>query len=93
MAKLSESAIRQALTGLPEWELTEEGLRKKFEFTGFPEAVQFVDRLVAPAEAAQHHPNIAIVYRWVTLILTTHDEGGVTQKDIDLAHAIEALGF
>jgi 4a-hydroxytetrahydrobiopterin dehydratase len=55
--------------------------------------VRFVDRLVAPAEAAQHHPNIAIVYRWVTLILTTHDEGGVTQKDIDLARAIEALGL
>ena len=48
---------------------------------------------VAPAEAAQHHPNIAIVYRWVTLILTTHDEGGVTQKDVDLARAIEVLDF
>jgi len=93
MAKLSENAIRQALTNLPGWELTEEGLRKKYEFAGFPEAVRFVDRLVAPAEAAQHHPNIAIVYRWVTLILTTHDEGGVTQKDVDLARAIEVLDF
>ncbi len=93
MAKLSENAIRQALTNLPGWELTEEGLRKKYEFAGFPEAVRFVDRLVAPAEAAQHHPNIAIVYRWVTLILTTHDESGVTQKDIDLARAIEVLDF
>jgi 4a-hydroxytetrahydrobiopterin dehydratase len=91
MAKLAESAIREALKKLPGWELTPEGLRKKFEFGGFPQAVQFVDRLVAPAEAAQHHPNIAIVYRWVTLILTTHDEGGVTQKDLDLARAIEAL--
>jgi len=93
MAKLSENAIRQALTNLPGWELTEEGLRKKYEFAGFPEAVRFVDRLVAPAEAAQHHPNIAIVYRWVTLILTTHDEGGVTHKDVDLARAIEVLDF
>jgi 4a-hydroxytetrahydrobiopterin dehydratase len=91
MAKLTEGAIRQALTGLPGWELTEEGLRKKYEFAGFPEAVRFVDRLVQPAEAAQHHPNILIVYRWVTLVLTTHDEGGVTQKDVDLARAIEAL--
>jgi 4a-hydroxytetrahydrobiopterin dehydratase len=91
MAKLQESAVRQALTGLPGWELTSEGLRKKFEFAGFPEAVRFVDQLVEPAEAAQHHPNIAIVYRWVTLILTTHDEGGVTQKDVDLARVIEKL--
>ena len=93
MAKLQEKAIREALKDLPGWELTAEGLRKKFEFAGFPEAVRFVDRLVAPAEAAQHHPNIAIVYRWVTLILTTHDEGGVTQKDVDLARAIEVLDF
>lgn len=91
MAKLPESTIRQALDRLPGWALTEEGLRKKFEFAGFPEAVRFVDHLVQPAEAAQHHPNIAIVYRWVTLILTTHDEGGITQKDVDLARAIEAL--
>jgi 4a-hydroxytetrahydrobiopterin dehydratase len=91
MAKLQEREIREALAALPGWELTEEGLRKKFEFAGFPEAVKFVDRLVEPAEAAQHHPNIAIVYRWVTLILTTHDEGGVTQKDLDLARVIERL--
>ena len=91
MAKLTEEAIRQALTGLPGWELTKEGIRKKYEFPGFPEAVRFVDRLVAPAETAQHHPNIEIVYRWVTLTLTTHDEGGVTQKDLDLARAIERL--
>jgi 4a-hydroxytetrahydrobiopterin dehydratase len=92
MAKLQEQAIRAALKELPGWELTAEGLRKKFEFAGFPEAVQFVNKLVEPAEAAQHHPNIAVVYRWVTLILTTHDEGGVTQKDIDLARTIERLG-
>jgi 4a-hydroxytetrahydrobiopterin dehydratase len=91
MAQLAEGAIREALRGLPGWELTPEGIRKKYEFGGFMEAVRFVERLVAPAEAAQHHPNIAIVYRWVTLILTTHDEGGVTQKDIDLARAIDAL--
>lgn len=91
MARLQEQAIREALTELPGWELTDEGLRKKFEFPGFPEAVKFVDRLVGPAEAAQHHPNIAVVYRWVTLILTTHDEGGVTQKDVDLARQIERL--
>jgi 4a-hydroxytetrahydrobiopterin dehydratase len=91
MAKLSDGAIRQALGSLPGWEHTEEGLRKKWEFGSFPEAVRFVDRLVQPAEAAQHHPNIMIVYRWVTLILTTHDEGGVTQKDVDLARTIEAL--
>jgi 4a-hydroxytetrahydrobiopterin dehydratase len=91
MAKLPERAIREALKSLHGWELTDEGLRKKFEFGGFPEAVRFVDRLVEPAEAAQHHPNIAIVYRWVTLVLTTHDEGGVTQKDVDLARTIERL--
>jgi 4a-hydroxytetrahydrobiopterin dehydratase len=91
LAKLAEGEIRKALRELPEWELTPEGIRKRYEFASFPEAVRFVDRLVAPAEAAQHHPNILIVYRWVTLVLTTHDEGGVTLKDIALARAIEAL--
>jgi 4a-hydroxytetrahydrobiopterin dehydratase len=91
LARLTENEVRQALGRLPGWEHTPEGLRKKWEFESFPEAVRFVDRLVQPAEAAQHHPNIAVVYRWVTLILTTHDEGGVTQKDVDLARTIEAL--
>src|SRR5436190_2231486 len=91
MAKLTEEAIRQALTGLPGWELTKEGIRKKYEFPGFPEAVRFVDRLVAPAETAQHHPKIEIVYRLVTVPLTPHDGGGVTQKDLDPAGGIGGL--
>ena len=55
---------------------------KQFTFDGFPEAVAFVNRLVPGSEAADHHPDLAISYRRVTVMFTTHSEGGVTAKDI-----------
>ena len=81
MALLSASEIERELTTLDGWALDGTALRKQFTFKGFPEAVGFVTRLVPGAEAEDHHPDIAIAYRRVTLRWTTHSEGGVTEKD------------
>lgn len=81
-ALLDAGAIDEALAGLPGWVLAGGGLSKTFEFAGFPEAVAFVGRLVPGSEAADHHPDIRIVYRRVTVTWTTHSAGGVTALDL-----------
>jgi 4a-hydroxytetrahydrobiopterin dehydratase len=73
------------------WALTGDTLRKEFTFKGFTAAVGFVQRLVAPANEARHHPDLEIHYNRVVVDLTTHDEGGVTDKDLALASVIEQL--
>jgi 4a-hydroxytetrahydrobiopterin dehydratase len=81
MARLSREEIDQRLNGLSGWALEGAAIRKVFTFSGFPEAVAFVDRLVPEAEAADHHPDITINYKRVTLSYSTHSEGGLTEKD------------
>jgi 4a-hydroxytetrahydrobiopterin dehydratase len=81
MAKLSRDEIERRLKTLNGWTLDGETIRKQFTFKGFPEAVAFVDRLVPEAEAADHHPDISINYKRVTLSYSTHSEGGLTEKD------------
>ena len=83
MATLADNQIRDELARLDGWTLEEKAIRKQFTFKGFPEAVAFVQRLVADAEAADHHPDITINYRRVTLSYSTHSEGGLTAKDFD----------
>jgi 4a-hydroxytetrahydrobiopterin dehydratase len=87
---LSEQEIRSALKDLPGWELGDGEINKEFRFAGFPEAVAFVERMVEPAEAANHHPDLEIHYNRVRVVLSTHSEGGVTGKDLDLAGKIDA---
>jgi 4a-hydroxytetrahydrobiopterin dehydratase len=82
MALLSKAEIDEQLKTLNGWTLDGKAIRKQFTFKGFPEAVAFVNRLVPDAERADHHPDIAINYRRVTLSWSTHDEGGLTAKDI-----------
>ena len=82
MAVLSKAEIDEQLKTLDGWTFDGNAIRKQFTFKGFPEAVAFVGRLVADAERADHHPDITINYRRVTLSWSTHDEGGVTAKDI-----------
>jgi 4a-hydroxytetrahydrobiopterin dehydratase len=82
MAVLTASEIEQHLRSLPGWTYQDGGIRKQFTFDGFPAAVAFVQRLVPEAEAADHHPDITINYRRVTLTWATHSEGGVTAKDV-----------
>jgi 4a-hydroxytetrahydrobiopterin dehydratase len=83
MATLSQADVARRMTGLHGWSLDGKAIRKQFTFAGFPEAVAFVNRLVPEAEAADHHPDIQINYKRVTLIYSTHSEGGLTDKDFD----------
>jgi 4a-hydroxytetrahydrobiopterin dehydratase len=83
MSMLSEQQVEQQLRTLQDWALDGKTIRKQYTFRDFPAAVAFVSRLVPEAEAADHHPDIAINYRRVTLVYSTHSEGGLTQKDFD----------
>jgi len=83
MALLTRAQIDAELQTLPGWSFESDAIRKPFRFAGFPEAVAFVQRLVPEAEAADHHPDITINYGRVTVSWSTHNAGGVTQKDID----------
>ena len=91
MATLSDDEIGAALADLPGWDLAGGAITKQFRLGGFPGAVAFVVRLSYDAEAADHHPDLDIRYDKVRVTLSTHSEGGVTAKDVDLARAIEAL--
>jgi 4a-hydroxytetrahydrobiopterin dehydratase len=82
MALLSKQQIDEQLKTLDGWTLEGTAIRKQFTFKGFPEAVAFVNRLVPDAERVDHHPDVTINYRRVTLSWSTHDEGGLTAKDI-----------
>ena len=81
MPTLSSPEIAERLKGLKGWTLEGHGIRKQYTFGGFPEAIAFVNRLVPEAEGADHHPDITINYKRVTLIYSTHSEGGLTAKD------------
>lgn len=89
--QLTQSEIQAQLSKLPEWSQVDNKIQRLFKFKNFVEAVAFVNKLVEPAEAADHHPDLEISYNKVTVNLTTHDTGGLTQKDFDLAGTFEAL--
>lgn len=85
--------LEQALKKCPEWEVNEEGkgIFRTIEFEEFTEAIDCVNDIAEMAEEAHHHPDIDIRYLKVTLHLTTHDEGGVTSADIEMAGRIDNL--
>jgi len=89
--KLTPAEIEHAVGELSGWTLDGNAIRKQYTFSGFPEAVAFVSRLVPEAEAADHHPDITINYRRVTLSYSTHSEGGLTLKDFTGARAADRL--
>jgi 4a-hydroxytetrahydrobiopterin dehydratase len=89
--KLSRAEVEQRLKKLTGWTLDGDAIRKQFTFAGFPEAVAFVDRLAPQAQAADHHPDILINYKRVTLTYSTHSEGGLTAKDFDGAATADQL--
>ncbi|HEY9725181.1 MAG TPA: 4a-hydroxytetrahydrobiopterin dehydratase [Chroococcales cyanobacterium] len=91
MTRLSEQEVTHQIQSLPDWMLEGKEIRRTFQFKNFVEAIDFVNRLVEPAEMAGHHPDLAISYNKVTVSLTTHDAGGLTQKDFDLAKTISQL--
>jgi 4a-hydroxytetrahydrobiopterin dehydratase len=90
MPLLNDSQIARALEALPGWTREENALARQFIFASFPEAVAFVNRLVPHAEAADHHPDLLVSYRRVTVRWTTHSDGGITEKDVTGAKMTDA---
>ncbi len=89
MSILSREELDRGLHGLAGWTYDGKAIVKRYTFSGFPAAVEFVTRLVPGAEDADHHPDITINYKRVTLSYSTHSEGGVTKKDLDGARAAD----
>ncbi len=87
---LSDIAIQRELGSLVGWSRKGDVLTKTYQFKRFKDSIAFVNRAADAAESAEHHPDIDIRYTKVTAVLSTHDSGGITQKDIDLAKALEA---
>jgi 4a-hydroxytetrahydrobiopterin dehydratase len=81
--KLSSTEVQQRIKNLKGWSLDGNAIKKQYTFTGFLEAIAFVNRLAPKAEEADHHPDILINYKRVTLTYSTHSEGGLTAKDFE----------
>jgi 4a-hydroxytetrahydrobiopterin dehydratase len=90
MTLLSETQIKDRLARLPAWERRGNEIRRTWTFADFESSMAFVNKVAALAQAADHHPDIDIRYSKVTLALSTHDAGGLTARDFDLAEAIGA---
>ena len=91
MALLSEEEIRTALAGLDGWERRGDAIVKDFKREDFVGSVKFVEALAAPAEAMNHHPDLAISWDTVTVTISTHSEGGLTAADFELAGKIDGV--
>jgi 4a-hydroxytetrahydrobiopterin dehydratase len=85
MAKLTDDEVQQGLAGRPGWERQGDEIVKEYSFDGFGDAIAFVVRLAFRAEKANHHPDLDVRYNRVRVTLSTHDEGGITAKDLALA--------
>jgi len=93
MPKLDDDQIAAALAAVPQWTRQGDTVVRTFQFKGFPAAMKFVNAVAELAEQAWHHPDIDIRWNKVTLALTTHDAGGLTEKDFALARKFDALSL
>jgi 4a-hydroxytetrahydrobiopterin dehydratase len=91
MALVSGSEIEAFLEAHPEWSRSGKEINRTYVFADFGEAMGFVTRVALEAEKADHHPDINISWNKVTLTLSTHSEGGLTVKDLDLADTADSL--
>lgn len=91
MAKYSAAQTKAALRFLPDWTKKGSTIMRTFQFRDFSTAIEFVNAVARLAERESHHPDIDIRWNKVTLSLTTHDEGGLTEKDFDLAMKADQL--
>jgi 4a-hydroxytetrahydrobiopterin dehydratase len=89
--KLSDLEIQRALGGLPGWARRGGVLTKTFAFDRFADGIRFVDRLARVADDMNHHPDIDVRYTKITIMLSTHDAGGITESDLRLAEKIEMV--
>ena len=88
---LTQAEIDQKIKTVPQWQQSEQTITRTFKFKNFARAIAFVDKLVEPAEAAGHHPDLSISYNKVVVSLTSHDAGGLTDKDFSLAQTISDI--
>lgn len=91
--QLSEAEREDALEGLPEWDYQDgrDAITRRFTFDDFSQAFAFMTQVALLAEKADHHPEWSNVWNRVDILLTTHDAGGLSGRDIDMARAIDAL--
>ena len=93
LPKLDAAQIALALANVPQWQQQGDAIVRTFQFKDFPAAMKFVDAVAGLAEQAWHHPDIDIRWNKVSLTLTTHDAGGLTQNDFDLAMQFDRLSL
>jgi 4a-hydroxytetrahydrobiopterin dehydratase len=91
MPKLTAAQTKSALGAVPDWKKTGVTIARTFGFKDFPAAIRFVNAVARLAEKAGHHPDIDIRWNKVTLTLTTHSEGGLTEMDFKLARRVDRL--
>ena len=91
MPRLTAKQVQAKLAALPEWTLSGDVIQRTFAFPDFVHAMKFVDRVAAEAERVQHHPDIMVRYSKVTLALSTHDVGGISDKDFAFAASADGI--
>ena len=91
MSVLTPEMVQQGLRSLPLWELEGKEIVRHYQFPDFVAAMLFVNQVAAKAENAGHHPDIDIRYNKVRLALISHDQGGLTQRDLKMAQALDSL--
>ncbi len=91
MPPLPTKEIRPKLEAVPQWSKRGQAILRTFKFDGFLKAVAFVKRIAPKAEKMNHHPDMAICFNQVTLTLSTHDEGGITDKDFAMARQCDEM--
>ena len=89
--KLTNAETENAMSDLADWETENDSLKKHFEFENFAESLAFVNRVGAIAERLDHHPDILLGWGYAEFFITTHDAGGVTTRDFDLAKEIDRI--
>jgi 4a-hydroxytetrahydrobiopterin dehydratase len=92
MSVLSPERVQESLRSLPQWKLEGEEIVRQLKFADFRAAMVFVNQVAEKAEAAGHHPDIDIRYNQEKLALVSHDKGGLTERDMNMAQTIDSLG-
>ena len=91
MARIEPDEARRRVHELPGWAIEGDVIKKPFSFSGFPEAIAFIVRLGFAAEAVDHHPDLLVNYKRVTVTYSTHSEGGLTEKDFEGARTASTI--
>lgn len=91
MKRMTDEQVQERLATSPDWSDAGETIQRTFQFKDFVQAMRFVNRVADAAEAMQHHPDILVRWNKVTLTLSTHDAGGITTLDFDLADQCDTL--